>query len=385
MINVSNISELNTAIETVTGGETIVLAAGDYGSLVISNESKASSVSIVGAPNHASIFSSVEVEDSQNWVIDSITVHASDSGPQWIVEIDTTNFVFKNSIVRWATSSDGWSQQDWLDNAGSGIILDGSDLVIKGNEIYNIDHAIHSDASNITISGNTISEFRGDGIRTLGDDVLIEDNSITNCVDVDSNHDDAIQSWSDGNEGIGSGFVSNVTIRRNYINGGVTANRDFQCNLQGLGLFDGTFRNWTIENNVIVVNHWHGISVYGSEDVLVQNNTVIDRDPEDSIGPPWVLIGDHKNGTEPSGGTIQNNLADKFTGEGDTLIQTNQKVTGLYSDFFVDPENYDLQLRDGSGAIDTGTAALNAPSEDFLGNPRPQGSGIDVGAFEFTP
>lgn len=42
----------------------------------------------------------------------------------------------------------------------------------------------------------------------------------------------------------------------------------------------------------------------------------------------------------------------------------------------------DYHLQSGSPAIDTGTAS-NAPSSDFDGNPRPQGAGYDIGAYEF--
>ncbi|MEO0797196.1 MAG: carbohydrate-binding domain-containing protein [Verrucomicrobiota bacterium] len=41
----------------------------------------------------------------------------------------------------------------------------------------------------------------------------------------------------------------------------------------------------------------------------------------------------------------------------------------------------DVRIQTGSGAIDLGTAT-GAPNIDFNGNPRPQGSGIDIGAFE---
>jgi hypothetical protein len=50
--------------------------------------------------------------------------------------------------------------------------------------------------------------------------------------------------------------------------------------------------------------------------------------------------------------------------------------------WFVDPEAGDFRLLPGSPAIDKGSAT-DAPGEDFAGNGRPFGGGIDVGAFEF--
>ena len=43
---------------------------------------------------------------------------------------------------------------------------------------------------------------------------------------------------------------------------------------------------------------------------------------------------------------------------------------------------YDYHLQPTSLAIDTGTA-LNAPATDLDGNPRPSGTGYDIGAYEY--
>ncbi|TEU00772.1 MAG: DUF1565 domain-containing protein [Candidatus Stahlbacteria bacterium] len=48
---------------------------------------------------------------------------------------------------------------------------------------------------------------------------------------------------------------------------------------------------------------------------------------------------------------------------------------------FVDPTNYDFHLLETSLAVDNGKSA-GAPSEDYNGNPRPQGDGYDIGAYE---
>jgi len=54
---------------------------------------------------------------------------------------------------------------------------------------------------------------------------------------------------------------------------------------------------------------------------------------------------------------------------------------GPVSELFEDLANWDLHLRAGSIAIDEGTAD-NAPSDDYDGVSRPQGSAFDIGAFE---
>jgi len=48
---------------------------------------------------------------------------------------------------------------------------------------------------------------------------------------------------------------------------------------------------------------------------------------------------------------------------------------------FVDPDNADFRLMEGSPSIDTGLLE-DAPDEDINGVPRPQGEGVDMGAHE---
>ena len=52
--------------------------------------------------------------------------------------------------------------------------------------------------------------------------------------------------------------------------------------------------------------------------------------------------------------------------------------------FFVNVNTGDLRVLSSSPAVDAGTLT-GAPADDFNGDPRPQGSGVDMGAFENNP
>ena len=50
---------------------------------------------------------------------------------------------------------------------------------------------------------------------------------------------------------------------------------------------------------------------------------------------------------------------------------------------FVDPITFNFHIQGISPCINTGTAT-GAPADDLEGTPRPQGSGFDMGAYEYT-
>jgi len=79
--------------------------------------------------------------------------------------------------------------------------------------------------------------------------------------------------------------------------------------------------------------------------------------------------------------TVDHNLIDGYRGyenetRGDDYVEGDP--------MFVNPSGADFHLQEGSPAIDNGSA-VDAPSDDFDGNPRPQGAGYDIGCYEFIP
>ena len=82
--------------------------------------------------------------------------------------------------------------------------------------------------------------------------------------------------------------------------------------MQGIGCFDGFYEDWIIENNIIITDHWHGITLVGARNCRIVNNTVIDRNST-KPGPLRIRIGNRKNGQPSTGNIIRNNLATGYS------------------------------------------------------------------------
>ncbi len=185
-----------------------------------------------------------------------------------------------------------------------------------------------------------------------------------------------------GDSGVGTGVVTGVVLRSNTIINYEDPGQPFLGTLQGIGCFDGMFAEWVVVNNVVITDHWHGITLSGATNCTIINNTVVDCNTEDP-GPPWVRIGDHKDGTPSTGCIVRNNLSTAFNVSSVDVVQDHNITIDEYDTYFVNYEKRNLNLKAGCPAVDSGSAD-GAPPVDRQGMPRPQGPGIDVGAYEYS-
>jgi len=246
-----------------------------------------------------------------------------------------------------------WDADEWVQKVAAGVSL----RSVENIEIYNctienisLGIAIEYNSDYSKIVGNSIKNYSLDGARIISNHVLFAYNSIIGCYKVDDNHDDAIQSYSRGEDGTpGTGILYNNIIRGNLIIGITSPDQPLAGTPQGIGCFDGFFDGWIVENNVIITNHYHGISFYGMRNSKIANNTVIDQIPGDDLSP-WIMITDHKNGTPSENCLIANNIASRaINAEGNGVLERNNYVIGHsnYSqnaEIFVDPEHFDFHL-----------------------------------------
>ncbi len=309
----------------------------------------------------------------------------------------SSNVIIENCTIQSTDSTLAYTRNDWRDKINHGIRIQGSDHTVTFCTIKNVAVGISAEAEGSLVSGNEIQYFTIDGLRGLASGCIYDGNVIKDNIAVftyTENHYDGFQSYTCCP--VGMDTLSDVILRNNRIINCTDTTRLWRGPMQGIACFDGYFENWTVENNVVITDHWHGITLLGAINCRIINNTVVDPydvtpiDPFDSLstsssGPAWIKIAAHKNGSPSYNNTIQNNLTSDMQNDvGIGTVNFNDTIgsSSNYSQHFIDPINYDIHLLSTSVAIDNGST-LFAPSTDLDGNPRPIGTGIDIGAYEY--
>jgi hypothetical protein len=376
----------------VKGGDTIWLRSGDYGDLQIQGYYNADTITIAAAEGHTPRFHSILLRSGSQWTLRGLHISpefGAGRQPRTMIDLESHGWqgpvrdvLVEQCVLRSAKDTSAWSAEQWNSRAANGIEADGTRITIRHNQLKNVNFGISVSASQALVEHNTIENFSGDGLRGLGDHSVFQHNVVKNCYDVNANHDDGFQSWSHGPQGVGTGQVVGMVLRGNVIINYEDPDQPHRGALQGIGCFDGMFVDWVVENNVVVVDHYHGITLGGARGCRIVNNTVIDPNNV-RPGPAAVRVGSHKNGTPSSGCTVRNNLASALhVADGQDMTVDHNVILEDPTAVFVDPAARDFRLKPGSPAIDAGSAEC-APPADIDGVTRPAGEAVDLGAHEY--
>jgi parallel beta-helix repeat protein len=136
-----------------------------------------------------------------------------------------------------------------------------------------------------------------------------------------------------------------------------------------------------IENNIVSGNGGRGIHVYLSDHVDIVNNTTVGNSWSPSIREGEITSidsGDVFVGNNVVVADYGRPAFTVFPSASDTRFGINLSDG---DPLFVDRSIGDFRLTEGSPAIDAGDPAI-APAVDYDGMPRPQGGGVDLGAYE---
>lgn len=371
----------------LTGGDTVILKGGEYGASEISGIKFRSPVRIVGETDAEAHFQSIHVKNSRNIHFQNLKIWPDHDIVEWFsivqTQSDSPNIEFSGIDLRSrkdAVKYRNWNQNTWLTNRANGFDLSGPKNTVRNSSVIGTRFAITLQNDGSQAVANRISGFSGDALRALADDIRIANNYVTDCVAIDGNHDDGIQSWTTGPNGkINNGVMKNLLIENNSIFEWTGKRSGLSCTMQGMFLSE-KIQGLIIRNNTVSVSAYHGISVSGPSKAKIANNTLVN-----SLGPradaPWIGVFGAKQQDRI---LIANNIAPKFNVQGNidyrspelrnlTLVYPAQELRA--------PMAGDLRPARGSQLINAGNADF-APRTDLDGTPRSLGGAPDIGAYE---
>jgi Ca2+-binding RTX toxin-like protein len=263
-VDVTNAATLNAALKNAVAGETIHLAAGNYGSIYISNLKIAGNVNIASAdPTHPAVLTGLTVSNSSGLSFSNLQMSlAASTAYNPVTVAGSTNIAFSGLDV-------GGSQANVTTNGM--YIVNSANVSVTGSSFHSIVNGIvETGNTGTTLTGNTFTGITNHGIENAQtSNVTIADNSFTNFAPLAGSHPDAIIFWTLGT----TEASSNITISGNNISAGTGGA------IQGIFLGDQTgvlpYHNVNIFNNTITNEAYDGINVSGANNVQLSNNSVV--------------------------------------------------------------------------------------------------------------
>lgn len=270
-------------LRKATGGDTVLLAPGTYPTLWIDKNTF-----LAGSPEQPIILASADpsnparllrlrLKEVSNITFDGLIfdyLHADGAAidTKEFTIADAQNITIRNSVFDGVEQNFGrgfglmvrWTKGFRLENSQirgfyrGAVVTESRDIVVADNEFYGMssDGLNFSEVRNVRIEGNQLRDFR----RSKSSQA----------------HPDMIQFWTNGNEI----KTRDVVIRRNLLEAGTGMwtqsifMRNEKVDSQNGGR-DFFYRNITIEDNVIVNGHLHGITVGETDGLMIRNNTVV--------------------------------------------------------------------------------------------------------------
>jgi parallel beta-helix repeat protein len=260
-------------------------------------------------------------------------------------------------------------------------------------------------SQNVLIEGNSTSgsvKQHGIYVGNSADNPIIRGNKSF------GNRQCGIHINADANQG-GDGVITNALVENNIIHDNGAGG--------GAGINMDGVQSSTIQNNLLYNNHATGIAIFRQDGAEPsKNNVVVNNTIAMANDARWaILIRDGSTGCMVLNNIVctahrfhggldveedalpglvsdYNVMPDRFTTDGGDNVPTLAQWRAKYNKdahtffaksgaLFVNFDKADFHLSADSPAVDAGTAD-HAPKTDLEGHVRPQGKGVDAGAYE---
>lgn len=371
----------------VKAGDTILLRSGYHGEIYCRGAYNDDFISIVAEEGHKPRVRRVFFSAAKKWVIRGLTVSPG-FAPEYkrdrlIYVVNwsgpSADFVIENNTLYSSVDAPSWSAKEWDSLVCYGISVIGDRIRIQNNTLRYVNHGITISGDKITVERNYIEHIAGDGIVCSANNASLLGNSMKYFYKVNSNHDDGIQfhRGRDKTTPILNAVVrgNSVIARDNAVSSPLIGSPQGICN------FDIPAVNWRVENNLVLVQHHHGITISGCRNCVIINNLAYN--PYGGRFFAGIMIGTTHGKTISENSVIRNNLVDSEISYPRANNTVDHNIVVNDPDrFFRNPRKYDMRHKQGSPAVDAGSI-ISAPEIDINGVRRPQGIGVDVGPYEF--
>lgn len=288
---------LATELAAATSGQTICLAAGDYGTFT--GADRANPVTLAAEPD-AEVTLNIAFDGARNLTVRGMTIGELDLRGSRDITIAHNRFTGQ-AVVHAGAIADA----NLLFDDNTHVDIPTCDGCFAGR--LHIDPEGTEDTG-VTIRNSLFDGSYSDGVRADANGIVIEGNEFRNLEDRDPFHTDPIQIYGG----------QRITIRGNFFHDNAVAAH--------IGGWDGNDHN-VVEDNVFVGGPTNGEAIAMSSDVgsVIRHNTLVQGQCNYGWHCGIVLI-DHKTGDDPSTGTVvQDNILSEITDTDatDTTIDHN--------------------------------------------------------------
>jgi hypothetical protein len=266
-VTVQDTGQLVAALHGARGGDTILLAPGDYDGVKIENLSFDVPVVIRSAdPARPAALKDLTLAGAGGLRFRGLEFVVNPSGPLIQFQaLRSKDIEFAELYVHGSLDGDPTNDQLGI------LIRQSSNVTVRQSEFRQLRTGIlHMNSENVVLANNFLHEIRTDGIDGVGSSsVTISNNFFTNFHFAEKDHPDAIQFWTRN----ATASVHDITVTGNvFLRGEGTA-------AQGIFFHDEVghlpFQNVKIADNLIIGGLYNGINVDGAEGVQISGNKVV--------------------------------------------------------------------------------------------------------------
>ncbi len=310
-------------------------------------------------------------------------------------DVNTGSIIMKEGVNLYGGFAGNEVDRSSRDVEANETIIDGSTALEGANAYHVVVGANDAMLDGFTITGGKCSS------NTIGDKTTTQSGAgMCGGTAVNCKFADNWATYFGG--GMYAGIAMNCRFTGNISSnkgGGMYSCTAVNCRFSGNdaydggGIYGGTATNCTITNNTAT----YGGGMYGG----VATNCIFTGDSATfggGLNAGTAMNCTFANNQRSTGSDINDGTATNciFWGESAAGIRRSSVVYSCVKagfagvgnialdPFFIDTASGDFRLRWGSPAVNAGTAS-GAPATDIRGVARPQGAGVDMGAYEMSP